>query len=600
MKGVIYCQIATPTSGVELTGGVLKRVFDNNIQYLLNIYSVEEILYRFRERAGDPHPPGHITGWEDHLYGSLAGLFLMGGGNALRWVDNGNLRDKMNQVIDGIDKCKQSNGFMMAYKETDTAKGENPNYVRYWVTLGLIEASIAGNEKALSLIRGYQDWFNQCNYLPLVKEGLVGYIGMLPNTRMYFTSMGKKEDIEVAQKFYQEDWWLDQLIKSDDTAIYKRKGVPPHSYEITAFEAYLDLYRATGASKYLDAIKNAWNMIHDKWEHIGGSIAICEDLHKEYPPYSYYIKPEHHTGELCGSILWIKFNQRLHLLYPNEEKYVNEIEKSIYNVGIANQVENVGLRYHAFIQKRKDITHQHVTCCEGQGTRLFGSLPEYLYSIAPDGLYVDMYSASKITSKQGGGVVTLTTCTSFPENGDITMSISTTHPRLFKLRLRIPSWLTTNVEINVNGSYVATGIPSTYCTINKTWNDSDTISFTLPMDFKVTKYVGYDKFQLAHVEYDRYSVEYGPILLAVVGPFDFYDSIMIVNNPANPKSWLIPIECKPLHFAIKDKSGFECMPYYEIQDQCFTCYPIISIEGNLNRPIEMFYPSTEWMYGKVK
>lgn len=29
-------QIVTPTSGVELTGGILKTVFDNNVQYLLN------------------------------------------------------------------------------------------------------------------------------------------------------------------------------------------------------------------------------------------------------------------------------------------------------------------------------------------------------------------------------------------------------------------------------------------------------------------------------------------------------------------------------------------------------------------------------------
>lgn len=34
------------------------------------------------------------------------------------------------------------------------------------MTQGLIEASIAGNSKALSLARGHQDWFNHCDYLP--------------------------------------------------------------------------------------------------------------------------------------------------------------------------------------------------------------------------------------------------------------------------------------------------------------------------------------------------------------------------------------------------------------------------------------------------
>ena len=46
------------------------------------------------------------------------------------------------------------------------------------------------------------------------------------------------------------------------------------------------------------------------------------------------------TGELCGSVFWALLSQRLHLLDPEQEKYVTEIEKSIYNVGIANQVDH--------------------------------------------------------------------------------------------------------------------------------------------------------------------------------------------------------------------------------------------------------------------
>jgi len=191
---------------------------------------------------------------------------LWGSGNALRWVDNAALRDKMNQVVDGIDECKQANGFIMAYKETDTLEGENPDYVRSWLTHGLIEASVAGNKKALPLIRDHQDWFNHCEYLPQVRNSKLGYQGMMPNTRTYFTSMGKQRDIEVVQKYYQEDWWPDRLINGDEEAIYKRTGAIydiekyenpyPHCYEITAFEAYLDLYVATGISKYFGRHEN--------------------------------------------------------------------------------------------------------------------------------------------------------------------------------------------------------------------------------------------------------------------------------------------------------------------------------------------------------
>jgi hypothetical protein len=62
------------------------------------------------------------------------------------------------------------------------------------------------------------------------------------------------------------------------------------------------------------------------------------------------------TGELCGSVFWALFNQRFHRLFPEEEVYVAEIERSILNVGLAAQGQagsggqgpnGVGIRYFA-------------------------------------------------------------------------------------------------------------------------------------------------------------------------------------------------------------------------------------------------------------
>ena len=52
---------------------------------------------------------------------------------------------------------------------------------------------------------------------------------------------------------------------------------PPSSAdEITAFEAYLDLYILTGRKLFLDAVEGAWGMFRDHWIHVGGSQAINE------------------------------------------------------------------------------------------------------------------------------------------------------------------------------------------------------------------------------------------------------------------------------------------------------------------------------------
>ncbi len=324
-------QLKTPTRGVKLTGGVLKQTFDNNVQYLLNNFSVDDLLYVYRERAGKPNPPGKAFSWDmtgpkstgPQVAGSAAGIFLMGSGNALRWEEDKQLRERMNAVVTGIAELKQQDGFIMGYPEDKTDFRENANYVRSWVTHGLLDASVAGNSQALPLIRGYLDWFNHCEYLPKVTDRNRGYVpdryipyqGMISSTLMYLSPLGKLDDLNVILKHYQEDWWLDQLLANNDRAIYDRPEA--HCYEITAFEAYLDLYRITGDIKYLQAVLNAWHMLRDNWEIPGGSWGLVEA--RRDPPKSYLLGLQSRSGEECCAVFWIKLNQRLHLLFPEQE-----------------------------------------------------------------------------------------------------------------------------------------------------------------------------------------------------------------------------------------------------------------------------------------
>src|SRR5208282_2671579 len=289
------------------------------------------------------------------------------------------------------------NGYIMAYPEDTIFYSERAAYTRAWLTHGLLEAGYAGIANAFELLRGYYDWYNsQTGILPeLMRGSKQGVQGMVANTRMYFTPVGKPLDIQVVQRYYQENYWLDGLAQRDPEMVWQYPYDHPHNYLITDFEAYLDIYRATGEQRYLDAMLGAWQLYHDDWEHVGGSIAITEG--GEFPPKSYRLKQQFtfcETGELCGSSFWAKLNQRLHLLDPDQEKYVTEIEKSIYNVGIANQVDTRGLIYHARLVGRKGdlfVAMNDNTCCEGQGTRLLGSLPEFLYSVVPDGHGAGLY-----------------------------------------------------------------------------------------------------------------------------------------------------------------------------------------------------------------
>ena len=149
------------------------------------------------------------------------------------------------------------------------------------------------------------------------------------------------------------------------------------------------------------------------------------------------------TGETCCTTFWVKLNQRFHLLRPHEEKYVAQLESALYNAGLRQMVRRTatrverggrpgawrgseaqraaasasqraadgdgtlppGIRYHATMEGTVERPNNINTCCEGQGTRLFGSLPEYIFSLAagPEhmqelapALLVNLYAAASI------------------------------------------------------------------------------------------------------------------------------------------------------------------------------------------------------------
>ena len=144
-----------PLNGVTLNGGLFQTVLEDNVAYLLDSFTVDELLRQFRECAGKPLPPDVKSPnkfWEEDLAGSNAGRFLMGAGNTLRWMDHPELRSRLNAVVDGIEECKQSNGYIMAYPEDTIFFSERGNYTRAWLTHGLLEAGYSGNQKAFTLL----------------------------------------------------------------------------------------------------------------------------------------------------------------------------------------------------------------------------------------------------------------------------------------------------------------------------------------------------------------------------------------------------------------------------------------------------------------
>jgi hypothetical protein len=293
----------------------------------------------------------------------------------------------------------------------------------------------------------------------------------------------------------------------------------------------------------------------------------------------------------------MKFNQRLHLLYPDEEKYMAEIEKSIYNVILSAQTDEGKIHYHAKMEGTKGTVGMANTCCEGQGTRALGSLPEYMYTIASDGLYVNLYEPSAIDWKVKGQPVNLKLEGEFPFKPEIAIQVTTSSPLDMKLRIRTPSWATNEMDILINGKKSAVGKPGTYVSLSRKWQNGDNIQFTLPMGLKATKYKGYDTIPY----HNRYAMEYGPILLALTGK---KEAPHIITGTSDLASDLMADATRPLHFSVANNADYQFVPYWQLDSsQNFTVFPIVKSDSRyrLESPVSFptgfttqFYNNTEF------
>jgi len=573
-KPVAY-RAQAPVTGVTLQGGLFETAMRNNIGYLLESFTVDDLLRQFRERAGkpipeSPHKPDQF--WESDLAGSNAGRFLMGAGNTLRWIDDAELRQRFNAVVDGIAECREPNGHVMAYPEDSIFFSERGAYTRAWLTHGLIEAGLTGRSDAFELLRGNYDRFNQSKALPdLMRGAAQGGQGMIANTRMYFTPKGKPADMQLIQRYFLEGRWLEELARQDKDQIWQYPYDRPHCYLLTNLEAYMDVYRATGDKRWGDGVKAAWEMYNAHWQQPGGSISIIE--YNYDPPDSESLTQK--LGELCGNSFWTFLSQRFQLIHPEEEKYAAEIERSIYNVAIANQQGTAGLRYHTILVGKKEQGTRINTCCEGQGTRLIGSFPEHIYSVAPDGLYVNLFEPSTIQWNPEGGPVTVRQETSFPNECAVKLGVSTAHPRAMKLRVRVPRWATAEMQVEVNGHAAGSGKPGSYLTLDRYWAEGDVVSFVLPAGFAVEEYKGADQIP----GHKRYALTWGPLLYAAAGS---KDAVLRLPGKGRAEELGKHLEAKagaPMHYTVAGNPGVTYMPYWQVEDEEFTCFPVIEAAG---------------------
>lgn len=571
-------KLAAPVTGVTLAEKSLWRAtMDKHTEYLLSDAQVDDMVFRFRKVAGIANPPGSAHGWEGR-FPAHAAQFLMGAGNTLRWGEDERLRTRMNELINALEALKTPDGELQA-----PYGGGEAGYSFMLLAHGLEAAGQAGNKDAVDVLNAWAKWYRKDD--GRMALGGQNYFAATALMIDYFYGKGPQDDVLIAYKHIHPRW-MRQLDENDPEGIWRAANGHPHSAYCYGWLGYLDMYRATGDPRLINALRNGWALYRDHWQHAGGQLAICEG--GVYPPDSQYITPQAHTGETCSMVWWAKFNQRMHQLYPDDERFPAEVEKVIYNVGLPN-LRGKAICYHTDLEGHKgapgEVVHH---CCEVVGTYLYSTLPEYVYSLSDDGIWVNQFAPATIKWNAGGSALELAQTSNFPFDNKVQLALKTAHDTPMKIRLRVPGWAAGEMAVSVNGQPAGTGKPGSYLTIDRTWKDRDKIEFTLPAELRAMTYTGADQIPGAR----RYALMYGPVLMAALTdkpqsvelpPRQGKDSkppktmaVPLAFDPQNAKGTLLPAEHAPLEFRTKDGQSAVLKPYFLLEPgQNFTCYPMV-------------------------
>ncbi len=302
-----------------------------------------------------------------------------------------------------------------------------------------------------------------------------------------------------------------------------------------------DVAALTGDKSYIDAIDNIWDNIITKKYYITGGVgatASGEAFGKNYelPNMSAYC-------ETCAAIAQVYLNYRLFLLH-GDSKYYDALERSLYNGVISGiSIDGGNFFYPNPLQSMGQHQRQPwfgCACCPSNAARFIPSLPQYIYAVKDNSLYINLFAGNETTVKVGGKSVTLEQVTDYPWNGDITMNMKKASGK-FNLNIRIPGWVKGEVvpsdlytyvdgkrlgyTIKVNGKEVKSELQNGYFVINRAWKKGDKVEVHFDMEPRIVKANG-----KVAADKGRASVEKGPLVYCAEWPDNSCDVLSVLLN----------------------------------------------------------------------
>ena len=219
---------------------------------------------------------------------------------------------------------------------------------------------------------------------------------------------------------------------------------------LTNFAGLLELYRATGVGRYLEAVQIAWEDIVSHHLYITGSASTGEYFQKDFTLRNDGVDM---VGETCVSMGWLYFNLSLARL-TGDARYFDMAEQTLYNhLMSAQSPDGRNWAYYVGLRDSKRYRwHTDPECCPSRGVRAIAQIPGHAFTICPDGIAVNFYEHSAARLQlPSGETVGVKMESGYPWDGKIQLSFELEQAAAFALHLRLPGWCR-GYKVMLNGS----------------------------------------------------------------------------------------------------------------------------------------------------
>lgn len=275
------------------------------------------------------------------------------------------------------------------------------------------------------------------------------------------------------------------------------------------FAGVADVYAETGDDSLLATLDRMWdNVVNTKMYITGGCGALYDGVSVDGTAYkpdtvqkvhqSYgrdYQLPNHTAhNETCANIGNVLWNWRMFLL-TGDAKYADIVELALYN-SVLSGVSMDGSKYfytnplaasaefpyHLRWEGGRVPYISKSNCCPPNLVRTIAEVNDYMYSLGRDGLYINLYGGSTLSTElHSGQKIALEQSTDYPWNGNVRITIKEAPTDSTGLHFRVPGWCGF-FRIAVNGRIQAEqAAVNGFKTVNRVWKSGDQIDIYIDM-----------------------------------------------------------------------------------------------------------------------